>query len=278
MFELFRDIQYDPTVGASATGDLFLPKDRGSSPAVLLIHGGGWCSMDRHRMEGVAQWLVELGCAVLNIDYRLIPGAPYPACERDCIAAGWFLLNADFPGEARLDRSAIAIIGASAGAHLALMAGLKLPRERVRGIVDISGPTDLCTEDMQRLRDNAQFCGGHDDPGALLHAASPVNHVAADPPPLLILHAHNDTVVSSVQADHIYTAWRKAAGPVQAYIYTGKTSGHHIWSADGPSDPPVLGSRLTQQIHAFLADHAGVSPIDAFLADHAGVSPIDLVD
>ena len=54
------------------TGDLFLPaKVTSETPFVLNIHGGGWSAMSRKDAAGVSAFLVEMGCAVYSIDYRL---------------------------------------------------------------------------------------------------------------------------------------------------------------------------------------------------------------
>ena len=125
MYELIKDIPYDPSAGPTATGDLFLPDCAGAAKVMLLIHGGGWNAMNRHRMDGIAEGLVQLGYAVFNIDYRLLPEAPYPACEQDCLAAGRFLLNSALPVVAGLNREAITVMGASAGGHLASAAATR---------------------------------------------------------------------------------------------------------------------------------------------------------
>ena len=46
---------------------------------VLLIHGGGWSSLDSSSLHGVALDLQEAGFGVLTANYRKIPRAPWPA-------------------------------------------------------------------------------------------------------------------------------------------------------------------------------------------------------
>ena len=71
------------------TGDLFLPaKVTPETPFVLNIHGGGWSAMSRKDAAGVSAFLVEMGCAVYSIDYRLASKEnPWPACGDDCLKA-----------------------------------------------------------------------------------------------------------------------------------------------------------------------------------------------
>ncbi|MFG0250559.1 MAG: alpha/beta hydrolase, partial [Phycisphaeraceae bacterium JB051] len=129
------NIRYSQQAGDDGFGDLYLPKESQNAKAVLLIHGGAWKSMDRVRFNAVAAWLAECGYAVFNIDYRLLPAYEYPACEVDCIDAANFLLDAGHESMMQLDREKIVVAGASAGGHLALMVGMKLPISQVAGII-----------------------------------------------------------------------------------------------------------------------------------------------
>lgn len=92
--------------------------------AYLYIHGGGWVigSNDSSdpRLEAIAN---THNLAVFSVDYRLAPENPYPAGPDDCEAAAlWLAENA--PSEFGTDRLIIA--GDSAGAHLAVVALLRL--------------------------------------------------------------------------------------------------------------------------------------------------------
>lgn len=113
-------------------GDLWLPKQAGRRPVVLMIHGGCWQSdiADRSIMDWIAADLAGQGIAVWNIDYRGVdrPGGGYPGTFLDVAAA------ADHLGQIaptyQLDTRRVVAIGHSAGGHLALwLAGRpKLPR------------------------------------------------------------------------------------------------------------------------------------------------------
>ncbi len=60
--ELHLDI-YQPT-GAGAT----------ASAAVLLIHGGGWNSLDKSTMRRMGEFLARSGFVAFAVDYRLFQG------------------------------------------------------------------------------------------------------------------------------------------------------------------------------------------------------------
>jgi acetyl esterase/lipase len=100
----------------------------GSAPGFYWIHGGGMVlgnvSMNDRDCKGVA---TQMGCVVASVEYRLAPEHPHPAPIEDCYAGlKWFADNAESLG---VDRSRIAIGGASAGGGLAAALAL-LARDR----------------------------------------------------------------------------------------------------------------------------------------------------
>lgn len=105
--------------GSRQRGEWWVPAGRTApGPLVVLVHGGYWRSeYDLHLEDAVAADLAGRGLLVWNIDY-----APsdqhWPATLVDA-AAGY---DAAFTGRfGRLvDRSRVAVVGHSAGGHLAL--------------------------------------------------------------------------------------------------------------------------------------------------------------
>ncbi|MFB7367656.1 alpha/beta hydrolase, partial [Streptomyces hydrogenans] len=92
-------------------------------PAVLWIHGGGFClgSVDSVHV-GAAQAALHARAVVVAVSYRLAPEHPYPAPLDDCWAAlEW---TAGHTGELGADPARLAVAGASSGGALA--AGLTL--------------------------------------------------------------------------------------------------------------------------------------------------------
>ncbi len=90
----------------------------------LHIHGGGWCLGSARENDGLNHRFVErTGFAVVSVDYRLAPEAPYPAAPDDCEAAALWLLR---EGPARFGTDRFAIGGESAGANLSVATLLRL--------------------------------------------------------------------------------------------------------------------------------------------------------
>jgi len=97
-------------------GEWFLPVEGDRLPVVVLVHGGFWQpGYDRHLEDDVAAALAADGFAVWNIDYE-------PACwPNTFVDAAAGLDHVALRGDAtRLDIQRLAVVGHSAGGHLAL--------------------------------------------------------------------------------------------------------------------------------------------------------------
>jgi acetyl esterase/lipase len=92
--------------------------------AYLYIHGGGWVlgtnDSNDLRLESISR---AHNLAVFSVDYRLAPEHPYPAGPDDCEAVARWLVDA---ARDEFGTDALFIGGDSAGAHLAVVALLRL--------------------------------------------------------------------------------------------------------------------------------------------------------
>lgn len=95
------------------------PADQsGVLPCFYHIHGGGMIlgSVDGEDPQ-MAVFVVNVGCVVVSVDYRLAPEHPHPAPVEDCYAGlRWVADNAD---ELNIDPARVAVGGESAGGGLA---------------------------------------------------------------------------------------------------------------------------------------------------------------
>ena len=111
---------------------LYRPKqDRGGSlPVLFNVHGGGWLFGDAEGVDLQSQYLANhLDCFVVNVDYRLLDEFPFPYPQAETAdAAEFFLSHAE---EYRLDPDRAALMGYSAGGHIAAGAAILL---RDRGV------------------------------------------------------------------------------------------------------------------------------------------------
>jgi acetyl esterase/lipase len=100
----------------------------GTLPVLLYFHGGGFFCGDLSSEElQCARYALCSQCAVVCVDYRLAPEAPFPAALNDCYRVLEFLWQEGW--SLNFDRDFIAIGGSSAGANLAAAVAL-LARDR----------------------------------------------------------------------------------------------------------------------------------------------------
>jgi acetyl esterase len=144
--------------GGPLRARLMVPEAAAEVPLVVYFHGGGWTlgSIDSH--HGMMRRLAkEAGAAVLGVDYRLAPEAPFPGPLDDCLATIEYARGVDTEG---VDPSRLVLGGDSAGANLALGALLTL---RDRGdLDDIKGGALFygCYADMNDTASHRAFGDG----------------------------------------------------------------------------------------------------------------------
>jgi acetyl esterase/lipase len=132
--------------------DIALPttaNDQNAVPFVLCIHGGSWSSGDKADFDWVKKRLLDYGYAYVTINYRLIQdGATYVDMLEDINSAISFIKKNNKKYHLKNDK--IALIGSSAGGHLALLYTYKKnsPIDIVF-VTSMSGPTDF-TDDAFR--------------------------------------------------------------------------------------------------------------------------------
>jgi len=102
-------------------------------PLAVYMHGGGW-AMGNLDSEDFQPRLIakRSGLVVVSVDYRLAPEHRFPLPLNDCVdAIEWAVTNARSLGATTDD---VIIIGASAGANLAIASSLQLI-DRGRGSI-----------------------------------------------------------------------------------------------------------------------------------------------
>jgi acetyl esterase/lipase len=216
-----RDVVYRTEGDRPERLDVYRPSGEpppGGWPVVLAIHGGGWRRFSKDSYGPKVSPLLRYGYAIVAPDYTLsAPGrSSWPENIVDLRAAlRWIGSNGAGLG---LNSLRVAAMGESSGAHLALLLGTDqdasrgLPR--VNAVVDYYGPADLIALDGATPGGTAavhQFLGG---PSAAIRsryiAASPIEHVTSDDPPVLLVQGTADPIVPASQSEAMALALRRA--------------------------------------------------------------------
>ena len=115
----FLDITYGKLGLEDQKLDIHIPDNKESYPLFIYIHGGGIENGDKYKsVIQVANSLVDMGIAMVSINYRMYPNAKYPDYIEDCAeAVAWVFNNFDKYGTA----SSIFVGGGSAGGYLSMM-------------------------------------------------------------------------------------------------------------------------------------------------------------
>ena len=227
---LEADLIYRITARGPLRLDLYRPAEAGADlPGVLMIHGGGWITGSKSLYRGLGRLLATHGFLAAAIDYRLLGDAAWPSPLEDCEAAlEWFRREGPRWGLAP-DR--VALLGDSAGAHLAAMLGLKAAStEPVRGVLAYYGPF-LLTEPAPcgwPRRCQEKLIGGPlTDPAAMerAKALSPTYLVTGAAPPFFLIHGEIDSVVPCKSSEVMARALSAAGVPAELLIVKGAEHG-----------------------------------------------------
>jgi acetyl esterase/lipase len=252
-----QDVEFGVQSGEKLLLDLYLPTQPSSTPrpAVLMIHGGGWDSLDKSTMRGMGNFLARSGFVAVSANYRLLHGSEnrWPAQLDDVQrAVRWLRANA---AKYNIDPEHIGAYGHSAGAQLAALLGMVDTRDnadpalakyssRVQAVVDVSGPSDFLAN---RNTDGEAFLaklfgGDFSKLSEVWRSASPVFNVAKSNAPFLIVHGTHDDNVPLAQAQELYEKLQQAGVPVN---FVKLEDGHTFTT-------PEARHRLAAETHAFF--------------------------
>jgi arylformamidase len=230
--------------GASVTGDevrygsdpyqsliVFRAAKSNASPMLAFFHGGGWTNGYKEWMSFMAPALTGSGVTFASVGYRLAPRHVFPAGFDDaCAGVQWLSENAERYG-ASSDR--LFVGGHSAGGHFAALMALTRPALKIRGCLPVSGVYDFGPQSGLSAR--PRFLG---DSGARNEiAASPIEHVGANPCPFLIAYGSNDFPHLMRQAERMAETLASAGGDVERIVLEGRnhfTASYTCGDADGP--------------------------------------------
>ncbi|MBE9095411.1 alpha/beta hydrolase [Tychonema sp. LEGE 07203] len=216
-----RDVRSDRAIvfanpdGVSLKLNLYRPMQIGKYPAIITIYGGAWQKGNPDYNEEFSRYMAARGYCVVAIDYRHAPKYQFPAQLEDVQAALSYIKNHAADWSIDLDR--IALMGRSAGAHLAMLTAYGSSVLPVRAVVNYYGPNDLIRgyndppfPDAINVRAVLRaFLGGTPEQlKELYRRASPINYIKPNLPPSLLVYAGRDHIVQAKFGRSLYERLR----------------------------------------------------------------------
>jgi acetyl esterase/lipase len=267
-YAISPNITYTTASNVPLKLDLYLPRNLSQPvPVVVNIHGGGWVEGTKEGDNlGFVPYL-EMGWAVVNVEYRLGRVSRAPAAVEDCrCALHWVFANAE---KYHFDSHRVIVTGGSAGGHLALTTGMLQPNAGfdrtcrvgennawtgpggtaddppVAAIVNFFGITDVL--DMLHGPNSRgyaiEWVGYQPNSDDLARAVSPINMVRKGLPPIITIHGTADKLVPYEQAVRLQKALDQAG--ITNQLFTVQGAGHGGFT-------PAESIEIWNAIRAFL--------------------------
>ena len=247
-FRAEPNIVYKTSSNYEAKLDVYYPeKSDAPVPVVVAIHGGGWVAGTKEQSVLYILPYLQMGFAVVNVEYRMGPVALAPAAVEDCLCAlHWVGRNAK---KYHFDLSKVVITGGSAGGHLALTTAM-IPasagfeneclveddegwtgkfidtRPQVAAVVNWFGITDVndMLEGPNKHGYAVSWMGNVPNREDLAKKLSPLTYVRPGLPPILTIHGDSDKLVPYSHGVRLHQALTKAG--VKNQLFTIPGGGH----------------------------------------------------
>ena len=262
---IVRDLEYIPDGRTSHKLDVYLPPTGdGPFPTILAIHGGGFSSRSKDSYRYIAPHYMDLGYALVSTNYRLTPGASYPAQVQDVFCAlAWIYANHEEYG---FDVEHVFVTGGSAGGYLASMVGtvdnpsiyLKncphtLPETGwVQGMIIFYGFFDFTNiEGFSDLGSLQYYWRSkyEEIPLENLEEMSPMSWLDGSEPPTLLIHGTLDESVPSWMSEGFAAALEQAGADVELILVEAE---HGFESGLNPLSKPAMVESF-KSIEPFLS-------------------------
>jgi acetyl esterase/lipase len=249
-YRTLADLTYLVADGYESKLDVIAPRDTSQPlPTLIYIHGGGWRAGDKDTVLLNLLPYLEMGFAVVNVEYRMTPIALVPAAVEDCrCALRWVLQNAPEYG---FDTDRIVVTGGSAGGHLTLTTGMlpasagldrrcpvvdpdrpgradaHEPEMPVAAMINWYGITDVAdlVEGPNAKTYAVEWMGGLANWREEARRVSPLEYVRPGLPPILTIHGDADEIVPYEHAVRLHEALQKAGVPNRLHTVAGGNHG-----------------------------------------------------
>ncbi len=236
-----KQVIFKAADGWEIHGQLFEPKERGTRPALVFIHGGsirqmmlGFHYMDYyHDAYAMNQYLASRGYVVLSVNYRTgimygrhfretVDGGPRGGGEyRDIVAAGKYLQSLP-----NVDAKRIGLWGGSYGGYLTAM-GLAHDSDMFAAGVDLHG-----VHDWSVLTDVITTAApDHDAAVKLAFQSSPNAAISTWKSPVLLIQGDDDRNVPFSQTVDLLQRLRAQKVHVEELVFPDEIHGFLMWKS-----------------------------------------------
>ena len=266
------NIEYAQHDGTKLSGDLYLPKGRDKAPVIIAIHGGGWQNGNRKSYQHWGQFLAKHGYALFAMTYRLGKPGVYPASVYDVKAAIQFVRAKS--ADLGVDPERIALMGDSAGGHLAALVGLAADQftseyrddpnaatsASVKAVVGFYGVYDMLEQwqhdQVARPRDQIteKYLGKSPQQNRKIYFnSSPMSYTTVDRnrTRFFLINGTADDIVSPSQTPAFQSALNQAGIFVRRVSIPG--AGHFFASDPFENDPTSYNAIVAPRLLQFLA-------------------------
>jgi acetyl esterase/lipase len=204
------DIRYTPEIQFANPDrvplklNLYQPLQKGSYPTIVMVYGGAWQRGTPSNDEVFNRYMAARGYTVVAIDYRHAPRYKFPAQLEDVNTALKFVR--EHATEYEIDLNRLAIMGRSAGAHLAMLAAFQPDAPPIQAIVNYYGPVELTLgykdppnpDPIDSRTTLEKFLGGTpEELPELYRQASPYQYATRSLPPTLLIYGGRDHIVQA---------------------------------------------------------------------------------
>jgi acetyl esterase/lipase len=224
-----KDIIFGKGGGIDLRLDIYRPP-RGAEQrmATIHLHGGGFSAGSKDTLSERIRPFAARGYVAIAAQYRLTGQAKWPALIHDVKAAiRWTRANAQSLG---IDPGRIALVGYSAGGHLALFAAGTPGRAEFEGEGGNAGvgtkvaacfayyPATEIRPGRGGAANNLLPEGSNE---AAHRAASPTTYIAAGFPPTAIFHGTEDVTIPLESSERLFAQLRGAKVPAELHVFDG---------------------------------------------------------
>ena len=215
-----RGLVFASPDGVDLKLNTYRPLATGKHPTLIVVYGGAWRTGSPSDYEQFSSYMAAQEYTVITIDYRHAPQHQFPKQLLDVeTALAYIQAHAD---DLEVDLNKIAIMGRSAGGHLATLAAYRQKSIAFKAVVNYYAPVDLADGyydlpvpdpiGVRKILEN--FIGGSpQEKPELYHQASLTTYLRPDSPRSLLVYASRDHLVQAKFGRGLYDKLKATDNP-----------------------------------------------------------------